>query len=96
MNYKQEATRMIELLSHEPSDMQYLLVDGECEFIGNAWDFHSGCQGAEFAGYDLTGLWDKGAQSLAGILKLKMELDGFAVSLIEREISDDENELLAS
>jgi hypothetical protein len=88
------ASRTIELLSHEPSDMMYLLVDGEREFTGNTWDFHAGCQGTHVAGYELAGLWDKGAQSLAGVLKLKMGADGHDVTLTEREISDAENDRL--
>jgi hypothetical protein len=91
----QTQPRRIELLTYEPWDMLWLLVDGELEMAGNAWDWHAGCSGTEFAGYDLDGLWDRGARSAAGLVKLMLERDGYQVELVEREIDDQEAEQLA-
>ena len=86
--------KTVEIARYPDHDMAYILVDGENVYSGNYWDFHSGCYGSKVAGYELSGIWDEGIDSLGGVLKLLMEKEGHEVTLTKKTLTDEEYETL--
>lgn len=81
---------LIEIATYEPHEMAFILVNKKPVYSGNYWDFHSGCHGTNIAGYNLDGLWDKGIDSLGGVLKLVMEKEGKEVQLVRKALNSKE------
>jgi hypothetical protein len=84
-------THTVVIARHPDTDMAYVLVDDQVVFMGNEWDFHSGCRGTMIAGCDLAGKWDRGVESLATVLAGELAT---AEAVRTRELSDEENDML--
>ena len=81
----------IEVLRYDPHKMAFIKINDKVIFTGNYHDFHADCHGSKIGGYDLTGLWDRGIDSLATALKLKI---GESCEIDHKKISREEYELL--
>lgn len=79
---------VIKLSTYQEHDMIFVFVDKEIVFQGNTHDFNVYSQGPVVAGYNLEGLWDSGAKSLCGVLKLLLEKEGKTVEIKEEEMTD--------
>lgn len=79
---------VIKLATYEDHDMIFVFIDKELVFQGNTYDYTVDSHGPEVAGYNLDGLWDKGAKSLCGVLKLLMEKEGKTVEIKEESLTD--------
>lgn len=89
-NKESKKSKVITVAKYPNHEMAFVMIDGKSVFAGNYWDFHPGAHGKKIAGYDLSGKWDKGFDSLANALKAEMLTEGLSVSVESKTLSNEE------